>query len=389
MKKTTPQTVKVMNRELIINELRKHPKQSRADLAKKTKLSKPTVSEIVRELIDEGLILEVGVGESSGGKKPIYLTYNSRFQFVIGILIENDTIHYALGDMNGEIITSYGQKFPRYSEGSAIIDTIEKQVRKLLEAERITFEKILGMVVGVSGIKMDTEEIIRSSPTIKWGNINLKKELSSRFNIDVIIENDVNLMTIGEYYKGKGQNTDNFVYLFIGNGIGSGLFLNKKFYKGANNASGEIGFMMIGDRESEKKELGVFENNYGLIGVAQRLKELNVRIENDKGDSLLEILQNNQHHPKVKEILDDTIKHWAKAVINLTSIIDPEAVILSGELVNMNEQSMNYFKETIERYVPQMPEIKVTTLGIKAGIYGAFPRALTDFHVAGFKYKNS
>lgn len=175
MKKTTPQTVKVMNRELIINELRKHPKQSRADLAKKTKLSKPTVSEIVRELIDEGLILEVGVGESSGGKKPIYLTYNSRFQFVIGILIENDTIHYALGDMNGEIITSYGQKFPRYSEGSAIIDTIEKQVRKLLEAERITFEKILGMVVGVSGIKMDTEEIIRSSPTIKWGNINLKK----------------------------------------------------------------------------------------------------------------------------------------------------------------------------------------------------------------------
>ncbi len=389
MKKTTPQTVKVMNRELIINELRKHPKQSRADLAKKTKLSKPTVSEIVRELIDEGLILEVGVGESSGGKKPIYLTYNSRFQFVIGILIENDTIHYALGDMNGEIITSYGQKFPRYSEGSAIIDTIEKQVRKLLEAERITFEKILGMVVGVSGIKMDTEEIIRSSPTIKWGNINLKKELSSRFNIDVIIENDVNLMTIGEYYKGQGQNTDNFVYLFIGNGIGSGLFLNKKFYKGANNASGEIGFMMIGDRESEKKELGVFENNYGLIGVAQRLKELNVRIENDKGDSLLEILQNNQHHPKVKEILDDTIKHWAKAVINLTSIIDPEAVILSGELVNMNEQSMNYFKETIERYVPQMPEIKVTTLGIKAGIYGAFHLALTDFHVAGFKYKNS
>lgn len=387
MKKSTPQLVKMMNRELIINELRRNPKQSRADLSKKTKLSKPTISEIVRELLDEELILETGIGESSGGKKPIYLKYNSRFHFVFGILIENDSIYFALGDMSGEIISLFKQKFTPHSEGTIIIDSIEEEVRRLLELEKIEIDKVLGMVVGVSGIKMDSDDMIHSSPTIRWGNTNLRKELSTRLGVDVIIENDVNLMTIGEFYKGQGQNIANFVYLFIGNGIGSGLFLNEKFYKGTHSASGEAGFMMIGNESNVKQELGVFETNYGLFGVSERLRELEVNLETSEVDSLLHILQSHQSDPRIKEILDETIDHWAKAAINLISIIDPQAVILSGELVNMNQASLHAFKQKIKRFVPQMPEIKITELGSKAGIYGAFHLGLTEFHVAGFKYK--
>ncbi|MEI3599573.1 MULTISPECIES: ROK family transcriptional regulator [unclassified Oceanobacillus] len=387
MKKSTPQLVKMMNRELIIDELRRNPKQSRADLSKKTKLSKPTISEIVRELLDEELILETGVGESSGGKKPIYLKYNSRFNFVVSILIENDSIHFALGDMSGEILTLFKQKFIPHSDGTVIIDSIEEGVERLLELEKVTMDKVLGMVVGVSGIKMDSDDMIRSSPTIRWGNTNLRKELSSRLKVDVIIENDVNLMTIGEFYKGQGQNIANFVYLFIGNGIGSGLFLNEKFYKGSHSASGEVGFMMIGDENNIKQELGVFETNYGLFGVSERLRELEVNLATCEADSLLHILQYHQNDARIKEILEETIDHWAKAAINLISIIDPQAVILSGELVNMNQTSLHAFKQKIERFVPQMPEIKVTELGSKAGIYGAFHLGLAEFHVAGFKYK--
>jgi len=77
-RKASPKMVKLLNRELIINELRQNPNQSRADLAKKTNLSKPTVSEIVKELIEEGLVFETGFGPSSGGKRPILLKYNAR-----------------------------------------------------------------------------------------------------------------------------------------------------------------------------------------------------------------------------------------------------------------------------------------------------------------------
>src|SRR5690554_2582098 len=124
MKKSTPSIVKQMNRDLIINELRKRPNQSRADLSKITKLSKPTVSELVKELIDEGLIIETGVGPSSGGKKPINLVYNARFTYVIGIFIENNTIYCALGDMNGEIVNLQEKKFTLLTDGEIIIDYI-------------------------------------------------------------------------------------------------------------------------------------------------------------------------------------------------------------------------------------------------------------------------
>jgi len=385
MKKSTPKLVKMMNRELIINELKQNPKQSRADLSKKTQLSKPTVSEIVKELIKEELVFETGVGPSSGGKKPIYLVYNARSNYVVGISIENDTIFFALGDMNGEILKVSQTKFASQTEGRVIVDLISEGVMNLLESEKADLKKVLGLVVGVSGIEMDSEDIIISSPTIKWGDINLRKELLNRLNKDVIVENDVNLMTIGEYYNGQGKNISDFVYLFIGNGIGSGLFLNGKFYKGFHSASGEIGYMMIGDEQKMNPDSGVFETNYGLFGVTKKLREQNNNLEDKKINSLLKVLQDHKDDEKIEEILTETIDHWAKATINIISLIDPQAVIISGELTNMDQSSFNHYKQTIEKFVPKMPEIKVTELGSKAGLYGAVYLALENFSTSALK----
>ncbi|TFJ93179.1 ROK family transcriptional regulator [Lentibacillus salicampi] len=385
MKKTTPKLVKMMNRDLIINELKQNPRQSRADLSKKTQLSKPTVSEIVKELIKEELVFETGVGPSSGGKKPINLIYNARSNYVVGILIENDTIFFTLGDMNGEIVNTIQEKFTPLTEGQVIVDSIIEGIMRILESEKVDLEKVLGLVVGVSGIEMDSEDIIISSPTIKWGEINLRKELSNLLNKDVIIENDVNLMTIGEFYNGQGKDISNFVYLFIGNGIGSGLFLNGKFYKGFHSASGEIGYMMIGDEKKLNPDLGVFETNYGLFGVTKKLRQENINIVDENADSLLRVLQDNKNHEEVEKILKETIYHWAKAAINIISIVDPQVVIISGELINMNQSSFSQYKQTIEKFVPKMPEIKVTRLGSKAGLYGAVYLALENYSTSALK----
>lgn len=387
MEKSSPRLVKIMNRELIINELKQHPEQSRADLAKKTYLSKPTVSEIVKELIEEGLVYESGVGPSSGGKKPIFLKYNTRSHYVIGTLIENETIFIALGDMNGEIIQLLREEFMPITEGQVIVDLITEGVENLLKTEQVSIEKVLGMVIGVSGIKTDTEDVISFSPTIHWGTVHLREELSNRLHIEVIIENDVNLMTIGELHKGQGKGIEDFVYLFIGNGIGSGLILNGKFYRGHHSASGEIGYMMIGDEQRLKPDFGVFETNYGLIGVSGRLKDQKIHLE--KEQSLLQFLQSGRYDERIASILEDTLSQWAKATINIISIIDPQAVILSGELSYLDSSSFEFFKRTIEKFVPKMPELKITKLGYKAGIYGAFHLALEKFHVAGFKHNHS
>ena len=385
-RKASPKMVKILNRELIINELRKKPNQSRADLAKRTKLSKPAVSEIVKELIHEGLVFETGLGPSSGGKRPILLQYNSRSNYVLGVIIENDTVFVALGDMNGEIVHLHENTFEPPAEGKIISNLIVDGVKHVLKEENIEKERILGLAVGVSGIPQETESIISTSPTIQWGDFNLKKELTDRLNIRVLIENDVNLMTIGEFYKGKGLGVNNFIYLFIGNGIGSGLFLNGKFYKGTHSAAGEIGFMMIGDKSKIKPNLGVFEANYGRFGIREIIKSQGISLHSDT--SLIHSLQAQRGDQKVQAILNDILWQWANATINIVSVIDPEVVILSGELIHLDEISLSKFTSFVEQYVPQMPELKITELGSKAGLYGAFHLALDQFHVEGFKQIN-
>lgn len=385
LSKSTPASIKIMNRELIINKLKNKPKQSRANLSQSTGLSKPTVSSIVKELIKEGLIFEVGEGTSTGGKRPVNLVYNPDYNYVVGIAIENNIIYFSLGNMNGELISIFSKKIENPEKSELVLSVIIDGIFELLKNTKVDEEKIIGIVIGVPGIKQDSDNLIRSSPTIHWGGINLKKEIKEKLGKEVIIENDVNLMTIGEHYKGQAKNINDFVYLFIGNGIGSGIFLNGKFIKGFHSAAGEIGYMMIGDKENLKQNTGVFEKNYGLLGVIEKLKKLNIQLNYKDSDSLLEILQKNKKNKMVKEILDDTITHWAEATINIISVIDPETVILSGELLNMEKTSLNSFKEFVYNHAPQGTKLKKAKLGFQAGIYGAFHLGLDYFHKEGFQ----
>lgn len=195
--------------------------------------------------------------------------------------------------------------------------------------------------------------------------------------MQIIIENDVNLMTIGEYYKGSGFNIPNLVYLFIGNGIGSGIIINGQFYKGSHTAAGEIGYMFIGNESNFRQNMGIFEATYGRFGISEMLKQEYLEFKQD--DSLIQVMQAHDHNLKIKEILNEVIKEWAKAAVNIISILDPEMVILSGELAYMNEESFNLFKSIVENYVPKLPDLKITKLGSKAGLYGVVHLALNHF----------
>lgn len=383
-KKASPKLVKLLNRELIINELKQNPKQSRADLSKATNLSKPAVSVIVKELIEEGLVFETGVGPSNGGKKPILLEYNSKSNYVIGTLIQDDNIFIGLGDMNGELEKVIRTKFKPPIDGLEIVDMIANEVLNLLSSENIDPSLIKGMTIGVSGITEDERNVISSSPNVNWKEIHLKDELTQRLNFNIAVENDVNLMTIGEFHKGQGKEINNFVYLYIGNGIGSGLFLNGSFYKGFHSAAGEIGYMMIGKKELAKDNLGVFEANYGRSGIKDRLEAIQFPFVNR--DSIIQELQLCKNHEVINNILQDIITEWAKATVNIISVIDPEVVILSGELTYLDEESYQHYINLVEQFVPKMPVIKQTELGSKAGLYGAIHLALDQFHVAGFKH---
>lgn len=375
--KANAKLVKAMNRELILEQLKIKPKQSRAEISKQTNLSRPCVSELVKEMIEEGLVHEVGSGTSKGGRKPILLEYNAKSSYVVGVMFEGSKMMMTLSDMNGDWIKTIERSFLMPAEGPTIVHLIQKGIYSLVESVAIDFSKILGLAVGVPGITSEAERKIGYSPGVEWLNIDLKQELVNRLSMDVIIENDVNMMTYGEYFNGYGKGVMDFVYLFVGNGIGSGLIVNGKFLKGFHSAAGEIGHMMIGNQKNKRKQMGVFESNYGLFGIEKILSEQEIPINNQI--SLIENLQSLKDNRDLNKILDEILFNWAKATINITSVIDPQVIVLSGEMTKLNSLSFNRFIDILESYLPQVPEIRITKLGSKAGLYGAVHHALEHF----------
>ncbi|MGM0920627.1 MAG: ROK family transcriptional regulator [Bacillota bacterium] len=378
--KASPPLLRELNRNLILQELRSHPLQSRAALSKKTKLSRPSVSELVKEMIKEGLIREVGIGNStsSGGRKPILLEYNAQSNFVVGSIFQDGLMKVTLADMDGNLIKTLSEFITMPANDSAIFNAVDSLLTKIITSFAISKNQILGMVIGVPGITSETGEGIGFSPGLSWSDTDVVKAFEEHIGVPVVIENDVNLMALGEFHKGLGVKYQNTIYLFAGNGIGSAIILNGEFIRGAHKAAGEIGYMLIGDTLNKKKDMGVFESNYGSTGLLQRMESIGLPVDYSKR-AISQLQSFSSQHSTARDLLNELLKNWTIAIVNLASILDPELIILSGDMSDLQNEYLERLIKSIDTYIPKLPLIVLTTLGSKAGLYGAVHLALGEF----------
>jgi predicted NBD/HSP70 family sugar kinase len=378
--KASPPLLRELNRNLILQELRSHPLQSRAALSKKTKLSRPSVSELVKEMIKEGLIREVGIGNStsSGGRKPILLEYNAQSNFVVGSIFQDGLMKVTLADMDGNLIKTLSEFITMPANDSAIFNAVDSLLTKIITSFAISKNQILGMVIGVPGITTETGEGIGFSPGLSWSDTDVVKAFEEHIGVPVVIENDVNLMALGEFHKGLGVKYQNTIYLFAGNGIGSAIILNGEFIRGAHKAAGEIGYMLIGDTLNKKKDMGVFESNYGSTGLLQRMESIGLPVDYSKR-AISQLQSFSSQHSTARDLLNELLKNWTIAIVNLASILDPELIILSGDMSDLQNEYLERLIKSIDTYIPKLPLIVLTTLGSKAGLYGAVHLALGEF----------
>jgi predicted NBD/HSP70 family sugar kinase len=378
--KASPPLLRELNRNLILQELRSHPLQSRAALSKKTKLSRPSVSELVKEMIKEGLIREVGIGNStsSGGRKPILLEYNAQSNFVVGSIFQDGLMKVTLADMDGNLIKTLSEFITMPANDSAIFNAVDSLLTKIITSFAISKNQILGMVIGVPGITTETGEGIGFSPGLSWSDTDVVKAFEEHIGVPVVIENDVNLMALGEFHKGLGVKYQNTIYLFAGNGIGSAIILNGEFIRGAHKAAGEIGYMLIGDTLNKKKDMGVFESNYGSTELLQRMESIGLPVDYSKR-AISQLQSFSSQHSTARDLLNELLKNWTIAIVNLASILDPELIILSGDMSDLQNEYLERLIKSIDTYIPKLPLIVLTTLGSKAGLYGAVHLALGEF----------
>jgi N-acetylglucosamine repressor len=236
-----------MNRNLVLNVLRTGA-ASRADVVRATGLSPATVSTIVAELIARSLVVETGQGKSTGGRPPQTLKLNDKSNYVVGLKLRSHAISAVITDLNAEVVHAEVFELPAGVIAHApVLRAVSDAVRDSISHAGIGPGAVVGVGVGIGGLVDADSGVCRYSPFFGWTDVPVAVPLAEDLGLPVLVDNDVNTLTIAEQWFGQGHGVDHFVVVSVGEGIGSGIVVNGKLYRGADGGAGELGHLPIAD----------------------------------------------------------------------------------------------------------------------------------------------
>lgn len=396
--------MKSLNRSVILSFIRKHKQISRAEIAKKANLTPPTVTNIVSELLELGLVKEMKVGESKGGRKPILLSINSKSFYVVGLDIGGQKIRAILTDLNAEIEENVSENIEKGISETELMAVLKRVITTLIGKSNIDQEKIIGIGIGMHGMVDHEKGVALFAPNLQLSNIPLKKELEEAFNLPVYVENDARAFALGEAWFGNGYGFEKLVCINVGVGIGAGFLIDGQLYHGNNHIAGEIGHTIV-DIHGERCKCG---NNGCLETVASGralVEKVNRELENQPSSLLTEMIGETgeltgelihqaalKGDDLAKSALNKTGKYLGVGVLNLVNFINPERVIIGGGV----SKAGSFIFEPIQKMVQtqalteaaRKTEIVPSTLGKYSTSIGAVTLVLFDLFSPDTKNDN-
>ncbi|MEC1259156.1 ROK family transcriptional regulator [Bacillus swezeyi] len=235
--------VKKMNKALILEQIIANAPISRAKLSEITGLNKSTVSSQVSSLLQKEMIFETGRGESSGGRRPVMLKFNRKAGYAVGVDIGTNYMIVVLTDLEGNII--------EHDERDLDEEDIPATEQALIELVGLAIEKMPPSPYGLAGIGVcvpglvDNAQQVVFTPNKPIHLIDLKNLLEEKFNVPIFIENEANAGALGEKEYGDASHLEHAVFVSINAGIGLGILMNGKLFRGVEGFSGEAGHMSI------------------------------------------------------------------------------------------------------------------------------------------------
>lgn len=369
----TPEALGESNKILILNCLRTRGTMSRADLCRLLGMSFPAVSSNVKSLIDIGYVVEVGEGDNSLGRKSTLLSYHAERGYVLGVDLGRFRIRVMFADLLGRELSSLERPTNTKDGGTGVADELKEMLLDVVAASGKDKASILSICIGVPGVlSEDSVTLAPFLPPIDLTQIRTK--IGEEFAAPVIIENSINLGALGEMWHGAGRELKNFALINYGVGVGAAFIINGELYPGAHRASGEIGFM-VGDPSklrAEFDEVGVLENTISRDKIQNYIMRPDFQDEINK---LIEKYKKNDVYAKL--ILDEIFLYVGISLINISAVLDLEAVIISGGLGNsIGRLFSKKWGEMLAVHVPYPPRLVFSELENQEGVLGAIHVAL-------------
>jgi glucokinase-like ROK family protein len=219
---------------------------SRADIARQTGLSRSTVSEIVADLLDSELILEAGDGPSRGGRRPIILKFIDSAHVILGVDMGSTHVSVVLTDLRGQELAWEHSDHPVRTDPEGTERLISRLCEALLARHEGARKRLLGVGVAVpSPVDPLRPKQVSDILLPHWRGYGVMEQLQVTHGVPVLVENDANLGALAEHWWGAGRGLDDFTYVKLGTGVGSGHMIGGEIYRGATGVAGEIGHMVI------------------------------------------------------------------------------------------------------------------------------------------------
>ncbi len=397
-KKTADQAfVRKTNLSSVLRLIHMQSPISRAQLAVITGLNKSTISSLVDELLMRNFVHETGSNFGAAGRPATWLEINPQAGLIIGVELGVDFVSVAVTDLLGNILWRHREDTNPVDSQEKMIEQTLRIVKEAMSANKKKGGRFLGLGLSTPGTVDLKEGILIFAPNLHWHNVPFRKIFQEATKLNIFIENDANAAAIAEHLFGAAQHNRDFLFVFAGVGIGGGLFLNDKLYRGKNGYAGEIGHFPIMTNLSQTVchcgNRGCWETYVNQNSIIQYIQ---ARMET-KHNSIIPMLMADQKStlsiPLIKQAADSGDQEAIDCFIEaghamgqgfagLINIFNPEKIILGGPLSIAGDYLLPAIKEVItQRSMPefdQQTEVLLSSFGPDASLIGAIAIVADD-----------
>jgi len=330
-KRATVRDLRRENRAAVLWSLYLEQSRSRQELSAATGLSPASVTNVIRELIDEGIVIETGLVESDGGRPRAMLGMNPEYGYVIGVDIGETRTRVELFDltMAERAKAEYPLDQAAQHDVAVVVGQIASGLAKVIADSGIDKGAVLGVGIGVPGIIERGPEVLVHGQTYGWDAVPLGRLLRAHTDLPLRFDNGAQTMGQAELWFGAGRGARNAVMVLIGSGTGASLISGGATYQGATSSAAEFGHVTValGGRKCRCGASGCLEAYVGADAILERYGQ---PIAPDQERALAELIDAADASPHAAAILDETAQYLGAGIGTLINLFNPERVIIGG-----------------------------------------------------------
>jgi predicted NBD/HSP70 family sugar kinase len=346
------QTIRDINRALILSLVRRHRQLSRVQLARLSALSQATVSEIIGELLSQGMLVETDVVVSDRrGPRPTLLAIHPQGGFAVGVMIRPDGMNLVITDLLADVVARAYHPFPEHAAPDGVLQHAAHAIWDEIRRAGISLANILGVGVGITG-EIDSETgVCRDAYILGWRNVPVGATLQRALGLPVIVDNDTRTLIIAERYVGLGREHETFVLVTVGRGVGMGAFVHGELLRGAQDVGVEFGHvtMQLDGPLCPCGKRGCLEaivSDVGLVAAAQAAGLA------DAGTTIEALTARAQAgEAAVEALFTQAGTALGVGVANVITLFGPSLVVLTGEGLCAGELLLGPLRAALDRCV--------------------------------------